>query len=136
MCSVRLRSDFHTLIKPEDASFHVVQGSQHLRVLLKLKIILLVRRLHIPIYTNASPLFCEWNQGIRGSEHRTGKVRRMFAVREMKMTPYRKATAEVCGAESEDDTVKEKYIRYMRCIKGKVLNIRFLGMIRIVSGNF
>ena len=62
MRCVRLRSDFHDFIKPEDASFHVVQGSQHLRVLLKLKIILLVRRLPIPIYTNVSPLVCEWKQ--------------------------------------------------------------------------
>ena len=50
MRCVRLRSDFHALIKPEDASFHVVQRSQHLRVLLKLKIILLVRRQRIPEY--------------------------------------------------------------------------------------
>ena len=55
MRCVRLRSDFHTLIKPEDASFHVVQRSQHLRVLLKLKIILLVRIQRIPEHIPLRP---------------------------------------------------------------------------------
>ena len=89
----------------------------------------------------------------KGKVHRTGKLRRMCAVRKGESAPHRKAAEDVYGAEMLKYTVQEVHRGSVRCRKekvhrtgkpqriyavhkGKVTNLRVLGVIKIVIGFF
>ena len=56
----------------------------------------------------------------KGKVHRTGKLRRMCAVRKGESAPHRKAAEDVYGAEMLKYTVQEVHRGSVRCRKGKV----------------